>query len=850
MDVSKTRHGRHRRKHNRNRVGPGYAAQQRSAEPYRARHTASPLRYALVTSACVAMVTGTFSVYMLARLLRNLPSVNAQTFTSQSVGSTVYDVHGKVIGIFARDGDREPIGSLHEVAQPLVQAFIAAEDRTFYRNHGVSPQAIARALVQNLMGGRIYSGASTITQQTVKLAVFPEQPRTIRRKVQEIALSLQVDRMLTKSEILTDYMNWVYMGRFGTHNVYGVKSAAWLLFHKQPSRLTLPEAAYLAAIPNNPSYFSPYAHADHTTARQHYILAQMLRNQMISRKDYNRAIQTPIHPQFVAATADRYPYIMAEVERTAARELAQVGLYASASAADAALPTVGYQIYTTIDLDVQDRMDAVLNDDGHFRNSTRTQAVHGNKQADLVQAAMVLEDNATGGLVALDGGRPAHFAADQIDHAETPRQPGSTIKPLVVYGPAIENGLLTAGTQVNDGPAIFAQGLPWQYQPMDDLPYWHGWVTVRQALVESLNLPAIRILHRLTPEAGTAYLGRVGIQPGDLAQTGQPTLVDADTHHLSSAIGGLQNGLTLKQLTGAFTIFPNQGIWRQPLLVKRISTNAGDPVYVAHPLAKRAISVQTAFLIHSMLRDVVAKPMGTAAAIGRALPHLPIAGKTGTTDDRQNGWFVGYTPTYTLGIWMGYNHNEPIPATLYPRKFDLWQAVFRPVAKVGATEQSGVPANLIARSICRKSGLLATPACEAAGTTYHEWYVKGTEPRAECPVHDASGAVHDEAMPILVDGVIASVYEDGVHLRWRPFPGATLYSLWRADSPTGPFTEIGRPSALPFSVDPEGSHGSSTRYYQVHAEMADGTAVPSATVSVAQGTTPLPGSPLPEDVWE
>ncbi|MCL6446382.1 MAG: transglycosylase domain-containing protein, partial [Alicyclobacillus sp.] len=215
----------------------------------------------------VILATGA-GVGYIAALLKGLPAISASTFTHLSQASVVYDVEGRVIGEFAKDGDRQPITSIRQVSPHLVHAFIAAEDKTFYHNIGINPPSILRAAMQNLLAHRIESGFSTITQQTVKLALFPEQQRTLKRKVQEVALALELNRLLSKDEILTDYMNWVYMGKLGSQNVYGVKKAAEILFHKDPKDLNLPEAAFLAAIPNNPSWYNPYQNADRTRLRQ------------------------------------------------------------------------------------------------------------------------------------------------------------------------------------------------------------------------------------------------------------------------------------------------------------------------------------------------------------------------------------------------------------------------------------------------------------------------------------------------------------------------------------------------------------------------------------------------------
>lgn len=769
-------------------------------------------------------------------LLQGLPRVNANTFTNLSAGTIVYDVHGKVIGTFSKDGDRQPIESLDQVSKNLTNAFIAAEDKTFYKNMGVNPIAMARALVQNITGGKIQSGASTITQQTVKLAVFPEQQRTMKRKIQEIALSLEVNRMLSKDEIMTDYMNWVYMGKMGSRNVYGVKRASEILFQKEPNQLSLAEATYLAAIPNNPAYFSPYHYPNHVKERQRYILDQMLANHMISNRAYTLALNTRVQALIHTAPAStaKYPYVMGEIENQVTHALVTAGLYRTVDDADQALTTVGYRIHTTIDRNVQDRMDAVLNQEARFRHTSRK--APGMAKPDLYQAGMTVVDNATGGILALDGGRPSHYGEDQINHADLPRQPGSTIKPLIVYGPAIEKRVLTAGSMLDDSPAVFDEGKPWQYEPKDDSARWHGPVTVRQALVQSLNLPAIRALYMLHPEIGTSYLPKLGIHPGDKTATGHPTLVVEDTHHLGVGIGGLTYGLTLKQMTSAFTVFPNQGVWREPVLVRRITDETGTLVYVSRPVAHRAFSPQTAYIVSSMLRDVVTQPNGTGRWVGYRFPHQWIAGKTGTTDDQQNGWFIGYTPKYTLGIWMGYNHNQSISNAYYGLKFTLWNDVMASLNNASPTENQSaptVPPGIVARKVCNVTGRLATPACDERHKSYVEWYLRGTEPTDFCALHGDRGnlptpVASNEALTIQHFSALQG--PGGVALSWDPVPGVAFYSVWKSTKPDGPFERVASPTPFTVMVDTETPTPGQVVYYQVHAERGDGTAIPSNTI--------------------
>ncbi|KPV42259.1 transglycosylase domain-containing protein [Alicyclobacillus ferrooxydans] len=680
-------------------------------------------------------------------LLKGLPTVTAATFINNRAPTVVYDRTGKVIGQFAADGDRQPIASVNDVSPYLTKAFIAAEDKTFYTNIGINPLSMARAFVQDLVHHHIQSGASTITQETVKLAIFPDQQRTMKRKIQEIALAIHVNQILSKNEILTDYMNWLYMGRMGNLDVYGVKTSSNILFHKDPKNLNLAEAAFLAAIPNNPSLFSPYQYPSNTVKRQHLILQHMLANGMITQSQYNQALSFNIlkdihQPQ--QATSQQYPYLMNDdIRPLIAQYLVKQGIYSSVTDAEDALPTAGYKVYTTIDLTKQNDVDKVLSDNQLFGNTTKDVYINGKllkdqngkPVQDLYEAGVTMIDNATGGILAIGGGRD--YYKDYYDHSDLPRQPGSSIKPLLDYGPAIQMGKVTAATPIMDGPISMPAGPgqpPWK--PQDDENYWHGIVTAREALTQSLNVPAIKVLQYITPQAAGKYLEKMGITPQSKTIDGRSTLAASDLQQLPTAIGGMANGLTVQQMTSAYTTFPNQGVWRQSYLISQITDSKGDTLYQAHPTQTTVFSSQTAYVIDSMLRDVVTNPTGTAYyGIGTAFPkNYYIYGKTGTTDKQRDGWFVGYTEKYTMGIWMGYNHHEQIevyPVNWYNLKFTLWSKIMAPVFKADPpTMPIAEPPGIVQMAVCRDSGELPSPLCQQAGAVDKEIFVQGTEPTA------------------------------------------------------------------------------------------------------------------------
>jgi penicillin-binding protein 1A len=857
------------------------------------------------------VVTGTgAAVGYAASMLKGLPAISADTFTNLSQPTVVYDVHGQVIGRFTAEGDREPITSLDQVSKNLVNAFIAAEDKTFYQNIGINPMAMARAFVQDVLHHQIQSGASTITQQTVKLAIFPDQQRTLKRKIQEIALALEVNHMLTKDEILTDYMNWVYMGQMGSSQVYGVKAASQILFHKDPKDLNLPEAALLAAIPNNASLFSPYDHLDNTISRQHYILDQMRANGMIDDAQYQAAlkydIKKDIQPEPKSSAYTQHPYLMIdEIRPLAAQYLVQSGRYSSVEDALKALPTAGYKIYTSIDLKAQNQVESVLADDKLFGNTNQVAkdangkviTQNGKPVVDLYEAGVTLIDNQTGGIVAIGGGRD--YARDSVDHTIIARQPGSSIKPLLDYGPALDQNRITAATPILDAPVSYRGGDGQLWAPKNDDREWHGVVTVRQALTSSYNIPAIKAYTRYSKGIGGSYLEKMGISTQAKTLNGQPTLAPEDLQNAAVAIGGMTHGLTVQQMTSAYTVFPNQGVWRHPYLISKIVDRDGNPLYQFQPSATKVFSPQTAYVMTDILHDVVYAPGGTATpGVGAHFPGYYIAGKTGTTDSRADGWFIGYTQKYTMGIWMGYNHHQPIDESVYNLKFTVWDRIMDPLLKAAPpTSPFPRPPGIVSVAVCKKSGMLPTDLCKEDGDVYTELFIQGTEPATPCTAHVQAlytvvngkrylattntppaeirtglfiippeqvpdGTVTNDSaeyLPTQADPrggtvlshpgqqtvepplrapnqVQATFTQGGVQLQWSPVAGANGYTVWRATAPGGPYVNVAGPIARTTFTDTNLPAGASTLYYQVYAMSPSGISPPSPAASVV-----LPG---------
>ncbi|MDI3257542.1 MAG: transglycosylase domain-containing protein [Kyrpidia sp.] len=741
-------------------------------------------------AALMAAIAG--AVVYAVRIAQAAPPLDLSRLSQLSQITTVTDRAGLPMGQLMADGARQPVSSLDQVSPHLIHGIIAVEDKDFYHHPGIDPTAIVRAIWQNLRGQQIVSGASTITQQTVKLVFFPDQARTLTRKIQEMMLAVELERRLSKDEILVTYLNWAYFGQVGTMNVYGAEQAAQAFFGIRAKDLNLAEAALLAALPNNPSLFSPYAHFSAAKERQTLVLDRMLEQHYITPEEYRQATAFDLHAALRPAarhSSATYPYVLDEVRDDAAALLVGRGLAPDVDSAKNLLYTGGFRIETTLDRDFQDRVNqAVANQS--FRPDASYPVLINDRRTDiqnaLEQVGAAVIDNATGGILAVFGGRD--YNRDQIDHARLPRQPGSTVKPIAVYGPAVDKGLIGSGTAVDDVPTSWPG-----YSPNNFDNRFHGLMTVREALVQSYNIPALRVFDRLGPATGIEYLKNLGITtltPGDAV--------------IGAGIGGLTKGLTVEEAAEAFTAFPNRGIVHPLHLVTKITDSKGQVVYEYADRTRQVFSPATSYILTDMLRDVVRR--GTASAVGRRFPSLPIAGKTGTTDDDRDSWFIGFTPDITIGVWVGYNYPfplHPVPGISSrderPRAIQIFSDILQSTRNgpwLHTNEFSAAPPDVVRVNVCSKSGKLPTDLCREDGAVVSELFVRGTEPKESCDVHV-------RAPYVIIDGkrYLATTATPPGDIRWgifiqrqpsaasgntpRPLPGDADQEVPAAPDPRG-----------------------------------------------------------------
>ena len=530
--------------------------------------------------------------------------------------SSMYDMNGELMSEL-RGSENRIIVSLDEIPLHTRQAFIAAEDLRFYHHRGIDVYRILGALRSNLKSGSLAEGASTITQQLAKLTHLSAE-KTIRRKLEEINLAFQIEKVYNKDEILAMYLNTVYFGR----GAYGIQAAAQAYFGVDAEDLTLNQSASLAAIIKAPSIYAPHISPSNNRSRRQYILSVMAENGFISQEEKQAALDESIWVLAQEAEKQLYSWYIDEALRESAELL---GL-----SADEVIQG-GFKIYTAYDARLQTIADEVYADSSFFPAAA--------SDGTPIQSAMAVVDTNNGAVLAMIGGRDYTVRRGLNRATQMRRQPGSALKPLAVYGPALELGYTTASVLLDEKTSFGG------YTPRNAGDRYYGLVTMRTAIRNSLNTTAVRLLEEIGLDASIQYLNKMGI----------PTR-NSD-RNLSLALGSMTYGVTPVELAAAYVPYANGGIYHQPYCVERIETVDGSNVYERKDSGKQVLSAQNAFLMTSLLQSVVSSGTGTRMLAA----NTPIAGKTGTvsmTGGNRDIWMTAYTPEISVTVWMGYDQTD------------------------------------------------------------------------------------------------------------------------------------------------------------------------------------------------
>lgn len=604
---------------------------------------------------------------------------------------------------------------LKDTPKHLQQAFVAIEDERFYEHNGYDLRRTIKATLtwvgKKITGqsGAATLGGSTITQQLVK-NITGERDQTAVRKIQEISRATAIEKKLSKDEILELYLNCIYLSQ----GINGVQTAADLYFDKKVKDLSLAECASIAGITQYPSLYDPFVNPDKNKERQELVLGKMLELGYINQAEYDKAKAETL--KFASAKKEEgseeirpdgiTSYFTDQVIRDVIAGLKEKGY--STKLAEKMIYSGGLKIYTTCNPHAQKAMEEYYAKTSNFPNEG-------------IQSAMVITDVKTGAVVGIVGGIGKKEGSLTLNRATSPRQPGSTIKPIGVYAPAIEQGLITPASVYADKPISYGDWTPRNY----DHSYRYSGVNVRSALRSSLNTIPVQILDEMGAQDSYDFLTK---------KLGITTLVKSrkiddkvysDIGLSQLALGGLTDGVTALEMASAFATFANDGFYHTPYTFTEVKDKDGKVILTSQRKSWQAMKPSTAFVMHKMLQEVVSSGTGGGAGIS----GFQTAGKTGTTSDNNDRWFIGYTPYYAAAVWYGYDIPKEIVVSGNP-----CIPVFRNVmntlhSKMDLSHQEVTrPDDVVSLSYCPLTGKRHTEECPTEPESFY--FVKGNTPGA------------------------------------------------------------------------------------------------------------------------
>lgn len=625
--------------------------------------------------------------------------------------SVIVDKDGNKIADLSGDEKRKII-SIEEMSPYLPKAYVAIEDERFYKHSGVDFKRTAGAILGKLTGRGNYGGSS-ITQQLVKNITKDDETAGmagIFRKVKEWAKAYQVERMITKDEILELYLNILYVG--GEGNIHGVELGAQYYFGKSAKDLDLAECAFLAGINSSPNYYNPYklsSESDTEEKRNERIknkvltvLSKMKELGFIeNEEDYNNAHAKAeaglTFTQGTTITASSYSYhtdavieqVIKQVmnDKEISRELAENYVYSS-----------GLTIYSTVDNGIQSRIEEETNKGKYQLNGREIDPKTGEKKNEHTQAAFVLIDPKTGNVLGVSGGIGEKSVAGLNRATQSKRQPGSSIKPLACIAPGLEEKIIQACTVYDDVLTDFSG-----YKPKDDGGAYKGLINIRSIIAYSQNVPEVKIMRELTPAKSIEYLRKFGI-------TSLYTAQDNPSHNdesLPLAIGGITEGISPLEMAAGYATIANNGEHITPTFYSKVVDAGGNIVMTPNQERTRVISEQNAYILKTILQEPV--KYGTATYC--SIPGMDVACKTGTTDNSYDRWLCGFTEYYAAACWFGYDNQEEVVYSGTNPAGQIWDAIMTDVHRDLPNASFIKPEGIVQQAICKSTGCIATEGC-------------------------------------------------------------------------------------------------------------------------------------------
>lgn len=757
------------------------------------------LKIVLITLLSIIILSGVALGGVVLAIINTAPPLDVNEILTLNEPSIIYDSNDKYMDNVITD-EKRTVVSIKDMPDNLKHAFVSIEDERFYTHKGVDPRRLAGVVYIDIMNKikhvNTLQGASTITQQLISNTLLSKEV-TIKRKVQEMYLALELEKRLSKDQILEAYMNTIFLG--GT--AHGVEAAANQYFNKSVKDLSLIECAYIAGVPQSPSVYYPFSDSAKKNPsvylnRTKSVLSKMYENGYIKKDQYDAAIKDlsdkKLAFQQPSATANKMNYEWFSLPAIVqVKNDLKAQYHYNDSEINSLLMYGGLKIYTTMDRSLQDAAKKVLDDNKNYGNLSVQP-----------QASAVIMDYHTGEVKTIIGGRgeqPARsFNRAAFNGSKEFLKPvGSSIKPLTVYSAAIDSNLATAATVVEDSPLPEEigkkYGPPGQpYNPRNyETGYFSGDVTIREAIKKSINLVAIKLEDKIGLKTGAAYGEKYGLP-----------LVNQDKQSISAlSLGQLTYGSNTLTMAAAYGVFGNNGVYTEPRLYRKVVDKRGITILETKPNTRKVLTPQSAYIMFDLLKGPTSEG-GTAP--NARFSSMPVVGKTGTSGDKQDFWFCGLTPYYSGAVWIGDDkpkkHDDISSAT----SAGIWQKIMAEAHKNLPVKDIERPSGIVTATVCADSGKIPTDLCAKdprGNRTITDIFAEGTVPASLCDAHveakinKLNGKLANENTPpdlIETRIFIKKEYADGD--KDKPYILPTEYDDTKPSIPTTPITPTNPPN--------------------------------------------------------
>ena len=753
------------------------------------------LRLLILAVISAGVIGACFAVGVFKGILYSAPDIDPASVLPMGFASVMYDAEGNEMTKLVAANSNRSQEDMSKIPQDLADAFVAIEDERFYSHNGIDIKGIIRAGAAVFESGELSQGASTITQQLIKNNVFENWTnesdiQKIKRKIQEQYLAVELEKKMSKEDILEAYMNTINLGQ----NTLGVKAAARRYFNKETYQLTLSECAVIAAITQRPTALNPISNPEANAKRRKDVLDKMKELEFITQAEYDEAMADDVYSRIAETNAEIsnnsvYTYFEDAVTEQVFNDLMEIKGYNESQAYNV-LYSGGLSIFTTQDPKIQSICDGIYSNEENFPENSKwhlsyaltiekadgTKENHSSEmfrtyfrqtnsnfnmiyssqedayaaieeykaavmsEGDKVdgenvslviqpQVSLVVEDQATGYVVAMIGGRGAKSASRTLNRAtNTVRQPGSTFKVLSTYAPALDSAGQTLASVQNDAPFSYANGKPVRNHWSGG---YRGLLSYRYAIQMSANVVTVKALTQITPQLGFDYLQNFGFTTLVERRVENDGTIVSDIGQ-PLALGGITDGVSNIELNAAYAAIANGGTYIKPkLYTKVIDHNGNVLIDNTQPITSQVIKPTTAWLLTSAMQDVITSGTGTRCNF----PNMAIAGKSGTTTSSKDVWFAGYTPYYTATTWTGYDNNEKLISSAEQNlSKTLWREVMSQIHADLEYKSFTMPSGIVTATVCSKSGRLPIAGvCD--GCTKTEYFAEGTVPTEYCDVH-------------------------------------------------------------------------------------------------------------------